>query len=56
VSPRTALPEDQRRATDADFAYHVKKPPNLDELLRLVEAPFNEGAQPSVGAHFAERV
>ena len=51
-----SLPEDQRRATDAGFAYHVKKPPNLDELLRLVEAPFNEGAQPSVDTHFAERV
>jgi CheY-like chemotaxis protein len=50
-----SLPEDQR-ATDAGFAHHVKKPSNLNELLRLVEVPFNDGAQPSVGAHFAERV
>jgi PAS domain S-box-containing protein len=33
-----SLPEDRRLATEAGFAYHVRKPPNLDELLRLLEA------------------
>jgi PAS domain S-box-containing protein len=39
-----SLPEDQRRATEAGFAYHVRKPPDLDELIRLLDAASPEGA------------
>jgi two-component system CheB/CheR fusion protein len=38
-----SLPEDQRRATDAGFAHHVRKPPNLDELIHLLDTARNEG-------------
>jgi two-component system CheB/CheR fusion protein len=33
-----SLPEDERRASAAGFAHHVRKPPDLDELVRLLDA------------------
>ena len=38
-----SLPEDQRRASEAGFAYHVRKPPDLDELIGLLDTAFHEG-------------
>jgi two-component system CheB/CheR fusion protein len=38
-----SLPEDQRRAADAGFAHHVRKPPNLDELIDLLDTVRSEG-------------
>jgi PAS domain S-box-containing protein len=42
-----SLPEDKRRASDAGFAHHVRKPPNLDELLGLVDTTGGERQRPS---------
>jgi two-component system CheB/CheR fusion protein len=38
-----SLPEDQRRAADAGFAYHIRKPPNLDELIDLLDTARSDG-------------
>jgi two-component system CheB/CheR fusion protein len=48
-----SLPEDERRASDAGFAHHVRKPPNLDELLGLLDAPGGERerSRTVVGTH-----
>jgi PAS domain S-box-containing protein len=47
------LPEDQRRASEAGFAHHVRKPPDLNDLLGLVDATGGERGRPpaAVGTH-----
>jgi PAS domain S-box-containing protein len=45
-----SLPDDLRRASDAGFAHHVRKPPNLDELIRLLDATGGERERPPPAA------